>query len=66
MTEKRGRPAVFGERKKIISITVTPTLIEFLKSGDKSTSEQIESTVRKTIAFMNWQKTRENDTKPIV
>ena len=68
MNTKRGRPAKFGERKQIISITVTPTLVEFLKSNELSASEQIESTIRNTLAFMHWSRNRDatNDTKPAV
>jgi len=61
MAKKSGRPSEFGERKTRFTITITPTLVEFLRSQDEKTpSHKIESTIRNTIAFIEWSRSREN------
>jgi len=61
MKKKTGRPTEFGERKVIASITITPTLLQFLKSSTASVSHQIESSMRNTIAFIEWSRSREDN-----
>jgi len=65
MKKKAGRKAEFGERKVIISLTVTPTLRRFL-AGQKSASSHVESTMRNTLAFIRWEQNENNSEPPAV
>jgi hypothetical protein len=65
MKKKAGRKAEFGERKVIISLTVTPTLRRFL-SSQKSASSHVESTMRNTLAFIHWEQNENNPEPPAV
>jgi hypothetical protein len=65
MKKKAGRKAEFGERKVIISLTVTPTLRRFLASQN-SASSHVESTMRNTLAFIHWTQNENNSEPPAV
>jgi len=57
----RGRRADFGERKTVVSVSITPTLRKFFAETCESASHEIERSVRSTIKFIEWERKQNED-----
>lgn len=53
-----GRPPARGETTENRSISLTPTVWEFLGEQDASAAKTIEDTIRKTKRFRDWETQR--------
>lgn len=51
-----GRPAKYGETKESLTLSVTPTLKEFLAAQDGSQSDFVEAALRRSAAFRRWSR----------